>query len=109
MKIGRAMKHKANLNKLIKDERLHPHRRLLAEMLSMWMDVDEANKERILKLVEATFGSPRRTLWQEGDNPELKPTMQKLEVEATSMLKDYFAQAQSDADEIKSEILTSTV
>ena len=97
----RVTKHKTVLNKILRDERLSPNRRLLGEMLALWLDSqDKDEKATILKLIEANFGSPKRTLWGEGNSPELKTSLGQIEAEATAALKEYFEQVKEAADEV---------
>jgi len=76
-------------------------------MLALWLDsTSPQEKERLLKLIEANFGSPRRTMWMEGDSDVLKPSLGKIEADATAALKEFFAQAQEDSEVITNEVLT---
>lgn len=106
----RLVKHKTVLHRILKDERLSPNKRLLGEMLYLWLDVDDPeNKKEIMSLIQATYGSPRRVLWKDGDSPQLIPSLSKIEAEAQASLKEFFAQAQEDAEDMKNEILAEGV
>jgi hypothetical protein len=94
----RSAQHKTILNKICHDDRLSPNRRMLGEMLAIWLDSqdDDIKQERILRLIEAQFGDPRKTFWLEGDDPNRNKTLSEAEKEATDKLKEFFKAAQEN-------------
>lgn len=84
-------KHQAALKKIIEDIRLSPNRRLLGELLLLWIELEDTeDKQFIYRLIENQFGSPTRSvkIEEEEFNSSVKT---KVEVEATETLKKYFS------------------
>lgn len=89
----RVDKHQSLLSKLVNDERLSPHRRLLAEMLILWLESEGEVRERVLKLIEAQFGTPRRIKWGEGKQQQ----RDIIDLNANTALKDFFIEAREES------------
>lgn len=100
----RLIKHKTSLFRLIRDERLTPHRRLLAECLLLWLDEEnKETKEKIFSLIESQFGTPKHTKWIDKNDTSVKSSLYKIEAEAVETLKDYFSQVQAAQEEANQE------
>lgn len=69
--IQRLKIHRTVMNKLAVDETLGANRRMLVELLSLWMDAeDESEKILIRSVIEGQYGStPRRIKWADNDDP----------------------------------------
>lgn len=94
-------RHREIIYKLVRDERLSPNRRILAEMLMLWMDeTDLGIKDRLLKLIEAQFGTPKFIKWEDKEK-----TTEKVTRDATESLKEWFSEAQESNEVPESEVL----
>lgn len=90
----RLKKHQQSINKILKldPSQITGNRRLLAEMLAIWLDSDGDEKEFIQNIIAATFGSAQRTRWNDPEDPTQKPADQSNATkEATADLKDVLA------------------
>ena len=107
-KMKRSERHKSLINRIAKDDRLSPHRRLLAELFLVWIDcVDPQEKKDVFDIIKAQYGTARRTSWLPGDDPDLlKPKIGKIEAEATQALKDFFSKVEEEVQEAKDEVST---
>lgn len=98
--IRRWRKHVANLNRILKDTRIHGSRRILAQVLAMWMDADSDEDKRVLTLVLlGTFGPNLRGVrWQEPDEEPIgvNDANTKVDIEARTHIKNLFAEIMED-------------
>jgi hypothetical protein len=101
----RDKKHTRTLSMIVRDERLSPHRRLLGELLFLWVDAEtEEEKKMLFEVIRAQYGSPKKTLWGEDKDSQVKK-LSEAEETATAALKDFFARAQEGIleDEVQEE------
>lgn len=90
----RLKKHQASINKILKldPSQLTGNRRLLAEMLAIWLDSEGEEKEFIQSIIASTFGSAQRIRWTDPEDPTQKPADQSnLTKETTADLRDVLA------------------
>jgi hypothetical protein len=101
--MSKLARHKEVIYRLVRDERLSPNRRILAEMLMLWIDETDLDmKERLLKIIEAQFGTPKIIKW---DGPEKQSDTHGKEAEQS--LKDYFSMAQENNEVSEPDVLVS--
>lgn len=104
----RHVKHQTILNKICKDERLSPNRRLLGEMLALWLDcTEEKEKDALLKVILANFGSSQRTFWLDREDGKSVTNPPQVDVEASKIFKEYFSAV--ERGETPNEIFTENV
>ena len=100
----REKRHQTALNKLVRNEALHPSRRLLAELLSMMFDCEGPEREKLLTVLVEQYGRPGAVKW--GDGIEDKRTMPDgADKESIPAIKGYFEQAVSGENAISTEIV----
>jgi hypothetical protein len=103
-------KHKGVLNQILKDTRLSPNRRLLAELLRLWLDSEDTNEKAILlQIIVANYGSSQRPFWldkTEDGKPKTFP-VNSMDVKAADALRKYFEAMEQGQEppEIDSSIL----
>ena len=103
-------KHIGVLNKILKDDRLSPNRRMLAEMLRLWLDADDKNEKAILlQLIVANFGSSQKVYWLDktDDGKPKQFPQNSMDIKAAEALKKYFEAMErgEEPPEIDSSIL----
>jgi len=104
------VKHRSILTKILKDDRISPNRRLLGEMLHLWLDAETVeDKQQLMSLIQATYGSPKRTTWKDGECSDIETSFSKAEADAQESLKKFFAEAQKDSEGLLNEVSTGDV
>lgn len=88
----RQKEHDKQLLSIMQDVRLHPNRRLLAEMLSLCLDAKiGAPRDLLVSILVANFGSPDKLRWTDKESglpAERFPTGR--ETEATDQMRSIF-------------------
>lgn len=89
----RLKKHQASINKILKLDpgQLSGNRRLLAEMLAIWLDSDGTDREFIQSVIGATFGSAQRVRWNDPEDPPSKPDQSNANKDHSASLKEALA------------------
>ena len=102
-KIRRWKKHVANLNRILKDDRISGSRRLLAQTLAMWIDAEDDDRKTLSLVLIGTFGfDPRRVWWKEDDEEGVpEPETTRLDLDTRKQLRDVFADIFND---VKSDV-----
>lgn len=69
--IGRLREHRIVLNKLLRDDRISPNRRLLAQLLAMMLDANTEEDRQFLKtlMLESFAPGRRATKWTDDEDP----------------------------------------
>ena len=99
----RVVRHKTLINKIAKDERLSPHRRLLAELFLIWMDTEGEERKDVFDIIKAQYGSSNRVKWSHPVDPTTPKSIGLIETESIQVLKDFFAKAKEEVEETKQE------
>ena len=103
-------KHIGVLNQILKDTRLSPNRRLLAELFRLWLDCEDRNEKAILlQIIVANYGSSQRPYWLDktDDGKPKQFPVNSMDIKASDALKKYFEAIEQGQEppEIDSSIL----
>lgn len=102
-------KHVANLNRILKDTTLPGSRRILAQVLAMWMDAEGEDKKVLTMILLGTYGpSGRGIKWADTDesDPAKDDQTTVRDMHARNHIKSVFAQILGE--ELESECKSST-
>lgn len=65
-RVARLREHRTALNKILRDERLSPDRRVLASCLALWLDAASVEDQQFLRsLMEGVWVKPKRWKWDD--------------------------------------------
>ena len=86
-------KHRDNINRILRDDRLHPNRRVFAEAMLAYFDAETEEEQAMFgNLLMTQFGTPDRiTLKDRDDPPQAIPKNTAVEIEAHKDLKSALA------------------
>lgn len=80
---------KAACRSILKDERLHPNKRVLVLLMLAWY----SGTDWALDIIKEQFGSSSKMLLKDGDEPTAREE-DKLEKEAREQIREMFAQVE---------------
>lgn len=103
----RLMKHRVILNRLLKDDRLSPNRRMLGELLSMWLDCDGDERDKVWEIIKAQYGSAEKVRWVSSEDAEQKESQANIEKQAIEGLRSMFEVAEENSEVPDADIYVS--
>lgn len=90
-RVARLREHRTALNKILRDDRLSPNRRVLAFCLSLWLDTTATDDQLFLRnLMEGVWINPKRWKWLDDEDPQQVEPQSLLEQQAVSKIKGAF-------------------
>jgi hypothetical protein len=84
--------NQVNLNRILKDDRIPGSRRILAQILKMWIEAEGEDRKVLTAVLLGTFGG-QRIRWADGDESAVTgQETTKLDIETRTQIKDALAQ-----------------
>lgn len=98
----RHKKYQITFNRLLKDERISPNRRMLLALLQIYTDAkasgDHEEADKFWDIIKVQYGSSYRVNWTDREDPMTEYEQTQVEMAAAREIKEMYASLGGDKD-----------